>query len=86
MGVKLRFFGFREMLLQDRALYSSLWTLSGTRLVCHCRPSEACLGDILVEEFRRSYPQAYDRNDFNAIPPALLEFDLYGKATRGAGE
>ena len=57
--------GFREMLLQDRVPYSSLWTLSGTRLVCHCRESEACHGDVLVEEFRKAYPRAYDRTEFN---------------------
>ena len=67
------------MLLQDRVLYSSLWTLSGTRLVCHCRAGEASHGDILVEEFRRSYPEAYDRNDFNAIPPAPLELDFMAR-------
>ena len=33
--------GFRDMLLRDRKLYSSVRTLSGTRLVCHCRANEA---------------------------------------------
>ena len=64
------------MLLQDRVLYSSLWTLSGMRLVCQWRPSEACHGDVLVEEFRKAYPDACDRNEFNATPlaPAVLNF------------
>ena len=60
---------FREALLGDRALYSSLWTLSGTRLVCHCRASESCHGDILNEEFKKSYPTAYDRLQVRAGPP-----------------
>ena len=40
---------FRDMLHQDSALHASLWTLSGTLLVCHCRANEACHGDVLVE-------------------------------------
>ena len=32
---------FCEALLGDRALYASLWTLSGNRLICHCRLSES---------------------------------------------
>ena len=39
--------GFRDALISDRKLHSCLWTLSGRRLVCHCRPSEACHGDVL---------------------------------------
>ena len=52
---------FRESLLQDQALYRSLWTLSGRRLLCHCRLHEKCHGDVLIQEFSNSYPQAYDR-------------------------
>ena len=46
--------GFRDALLGDRALYASLRILSGTRLVCHCRASESCHGDELIEEFKKS--------------------------------
>ena len=52
---------FRETLLQDRALHRSLWTLSGRRLLCHCRLHEKCHGDVLIQEFSNSYPHAYDR-------------------------
>ena len=52
---------FRESLLQDQALYRSLWTLSGRRLLCHCQLHEKCHGDVLIQEFSKSYPQAYDR-------------------------
>ena len=63
--------GFRDMLLQDGALYASSWTLSGTRPVCHCPANERCHGDLLVEEFRRTYPAAYDRADcLGALPEA----------------
>ena len=52
---------FRETLLHDQTLYRSLWTLSGRRLLCHCRLHEKCHGDVLIQEFSNSYPQAYDR-------------------------
>ena len=52
---------FRETLLHDQTLYHSLWTLSGRRLLCHCRLHEKCYGDVLIQEFSNSYPQAYDR-------------------------
>ena len=51
--------GFRDALISDRKLHSSLWTLSGRRLVCHCRPSEACHGDVLIEEFQKLYPRVW---------------------------
>ena len=50
--------GFWDILLLDRSPYASLWTLSGTRLVCHCRANERCHGDVLVEEFQESHPTA----------------------------
>ena len=48
--------GFREALLPDRKVYDSLWTLSGRRLVCHCRPAERC-------------DDAYDRTAGHGAPP-----------------
>ena len=60
---------FRDALLGDRVLYASLWTLSGTRLVCHCRPSEPCHGDVLIEEFKKSFPDAFDRYRDHGVPP-----------------
>ena len=60
---------FRETLLADKGLHRSLWTISGTRLVCHCRVAEDCNGDVLVEEFRKMYPDAYDRTQRYSVPP-----------------
>ena len=60
---------FRETLLADKGLHRSLWTISGTRLVCHCRVTEDCHGDVLVEEFRKMYPDAYDRTQRYSVPP-----------------
>ena len=38
--------------------------------------NEACHGDVLVEEFRRAYPTAFDRTDFHATSPGpqILSF------------
>ena len=67
---------FRQALLADPALHNSLWTLSGTRLVCHCRATEDCHGDVLVEEFKKLYPAAHDRNQPHGVPPGheILSF------------
>ena len=67
---------FRDALLADRVLFASLWTLSGTRLVCHCRASESCHGDVLIGEFKRSFPGAYDRSQDRGVPPdpGILSF------------
>ena len=48
----------------------------GTRLVCHCRATEDCHGDVLVEEFRKMYPAAHDRNRPGDAPPGheILSF------------
>ena len=67
---------FRTYLLGDKKLHGSLWTLSGRRLVCHCQLTQRCHGDALVEEFKNSYPDAYDRNKLDGEPPsaAVLNF------------
>ena len=51
VGRSLAISSFRQALLADPVLLNSLWTLSGTRLVCHCRATEDCHGDVLIEEF-----------------------------------
>ena len=59
---------FRETTQADQVLYRSLWTLSGRRLICHCRLHEKCHGDVLIQEFSNSYPQAYDRTTKAGTP------------------
>ena len=50
--------------------------LAGPRLVCHCRATEDCHGDVLIEEFRKLYPVAHDRNQPCGDPPGheILSF------------
>ena len=76
VGRSVAISSFRQALLADPVLHNSLWTLSGTRLVCHCRATEDCHGDILVEEFRKLYPAAHDRNQPCGAPPGheILSF------------
>ena len=42
---------FAEKLASGHGLRSRLWRLSGLRLVCRCRPSQACHGDVFIREF-----------------------------------
>ena len=69
VGRSLAISSFREALLSDHVLLNSLWTLSGTRLVCHCRATEDCHGDVLIEESKKLFPTAHDRNQPCDIPP-----------------
>ena len=68
---------FRDSLLQDQALHRSLWTLSGRRLTCHCRLHEKCHGDVLIQEFSNSYPQAYDRTTKAGSPADSRVLNLH---------
>ena len=76
VGRSLAISSFREALLSDHVLLNSLWTLSGTRLVCHCRATEDCHGDVLIEEFKKLFPTAHDRNQPCDVPPGheILSF------------
>ena len=60
---------FAQKLQRDEELRAKLWTLSGLRLVCHCKSSQACHADSIIEGFRRMYPGAFDRDDPEAEPP-----------------
>ena len=60
---------FAQKLQRDEELWAKVWTLSGLRLVCHCKSSQACHADSIIEEFRRVYPGAFDRDDPEAKPP-----------------
>ena len=76
VGRSLAISSFRQALLSDHVLLNSLWTLSGTRLVCHCRATEDCHGDVLIEEFKKLFPTAHDRNQPCGVPPGheILSF------------
>ena len=50
-------------------LRARLWTLSGLRLVCHCRATQECHADVIFQEFRRAHPGAFDRDDADGETP-----------------
>ena len=75
--------GFRDALISDRKLHSYLWTLLGRRLQCHCRPSEASHGDVLIEEFWKLYPDSYGRSAGHCAPPEPGGPELHGQIARG---
>ena len=60
---------FAEHLKKTPELRRRLWTLSGLRLVCHCRPDQQCHGDSIIAEFKTQFPTAYDRVDPASQPP-----------------
>ena len=62
----------RVGLLSDR-----LWTLSGLRLLCHCKPGQACHGDVIIKKFRDRYPSAYDRS-VSSINSSVSSPELHG--------
>ena len=71
---------FREVLIRDERLHRSLWTLSGRRLICHCRATEKCHADVLIEQFRESFPDAYDRSVGCERPPEPRDPGIHGEA------
>ena len=62
---------FRRHLLEDLDLYSQLPDLLGAVLVCHCRPEEACHGDVLTAEL----------SNFTQLNGAATRAQQIGQAT-----
>ena len=63
---------FALKLREDEDLLNCLWTLSGARLLCHCRPSQACHGDAIIAQFRTLYPSSFDRNSPSSAPSSQV--------------
>ena len=57
-----------QKLKRDVELRARLWTLSGLRLVCHCRLSQSYHADEITREFRQAFPDAYDREHPDCEP------------------
>ena len=54
---------FEKHLRNSPHLMGRLWTLSGFRLLCHCRRSQDCHGDVIIRQFKSVYPSAHDNSD-----------------------
>ena len=59
---------FSGKLLSDNRLRDRLWTLSGFRLVCHCKLTQRCHREVIVREFRSMFLNGFDRDDPDAPP------------------
>ena len=70
---------FAESLRNDSSLCADIWSLSGLRLVCHCKLSQKCHADVLVDEFRSQFPQAFDRSVSGGRPPPAQTLNFLAK-------
>ena len=68
-----------ETLRNDLSLSSIIWTLSGARLVCHCKPTQRCHADVLISLFRQTFPAAHDRDQENQPAPTASVLSLLAK-------
>ena len=70
---------FEKHLLSSLLSLDDLWTLSGCRLACHCRPEQDCQGDVIILQFPLRYPSADDRNDPLSAAPKTEELQYLAK-------
>ena len=68
---------FRAHLLSSPTLMSQLKSLSGRRLLCHCRDGQACHADVIIGEFREHFAdQAAEATVMVGVPYEPVEFTL----------
>ena len=60
---------FGEKMATDELLQSTLWRLSGARLICYCSARQACHADVIIEAYRRRFPNSFDRTSDNGVTP-----------------
>ena len=53
----------------NELLQSTLWRLSGARLICHCNARQACHAGVIIEDYRRHFPNSFDRTSDNGVTP-----------------
>ena len=63
----------------SRELLQLIPSLSGLRLVCHCKQHEDCHADALIKKFRKYFPDSFDRSSLGQRPPTASELDLLAK-------
>ena len=70
---------FEQHLDSSRELLKLIPSLSGIRLVCHCKQHEDCHADALTKKFRKYFPDSFDRSSLVQRPPTASELDLLEK-------
>ena len=68
---------------ENKELLDSLWTLSGTSLVCHCRLSQACYADAIIACYSSLSPSSYDREALPSYPPNEPVLEYLAKLREG---
>ena len=69
-GRKEAIWRFEQKLKSDPVLRETFWTMSGLRLVCHCKPTQECHGDAIIREYRQKFLGAFDREASASEPPS----------------
>ena len=72
----------RKYLCGSPDLKAVIWTLSGCRLLCHCTKMQDCHADILIDEFKRKFPKAFDRADLGSKPPSTKTMSFLAELRR----
>ena len=62
--------GFGRLLLNDSALRSRLWSISGLRLLCRCLEKAHCHADVIIHSFGKAYLHAYNCSAKDQLPPS----------------
>ena len=70
---------FRKYLGRDLQIRSSLWVLSGLRLVCHCGEKQACHAVSLIAAYTEMFPAACDRSDLDGAAPSSLQLNYLAR-------
>ena len=70
---------FRQDLETDQKLRSSLWTLSGLRLICHCGERQSCHADCLIAAYEKDFPGAFNRSDLGGCPPSSQQLNYLAR-------
>ena len=70
---------FKKYLSSDLQMRSSLWILSGLRLVCHCGERQACHADSLIAAYTEMFPAACDSSDLEGAAPSSLQLNYLAR-------
>ena len=67
---------YRQLLDVSPELTSQLISLSGRRLLCHCKRSQQCHADAIIAKFIELHPREYDRERTTERVPTSEELNL----------
>ena len=70
---------YAATLARDDDLRAKVWSLAGCWLVYHCAPEQECHADIIIAEYRRQFPDAYDRDGAESPVPSSSVLNLLSR-------